>query len=191
MNTSADIFYPKTKSAWRTWLIENHEKKNAIWVVLFKKKSNQPTISWSDAVEEALCFGWIDSIKKTVDEDRSIQFFSKRKPKGTWSKINKQRIQQLMETGRMFPAGLASVETAKQNGSWSILDDVEELIVPPDLEGALKKSGEAEAYFLSQSRSKRKMLLHWVILAKRPETRRKRVDEIANCAAEGKLPRGF
>lgn len=97
-------YYPKNSNQWRKWLIKHHLNQDGVWVILYKKQANQPTISWSEAVEEALCFGWIDSIKKTLDAERSIQFFSKRKPKSTWSKINKQKVQALIEAGKMMPA---------------------------------------------------------------------------------------
>ena len=87
-----EIFYPESNQHWRAWLEENHIDKNAVWLIFYKKQANKPTLSWSEAVDEALCFGWIDSVKKTLDAERSIQFFSKRKPKSTWSKINKGKI---------------------------------------------------------------------------------------------------
>src|SRR5690606_6914303 len=105
----------------------------------YKKKSIFPSLSWSEAVDEALCFGWIDSTKKTIDDFSFMQFFSKRKPKSNWSKINKEKVQQLIDSKRMTIAGYESVEAAKQNGSWTILDEVEELLIPNDLECALEK----------------------------------------------------
>src|SRR5690606_32773259 len=96
-----ETFYPKNIQEWRKWLVKNHLKKNAVWLVMYKKAANEPSVSWSDAVDEALCFGWIDSVKKKLDEVRSIQFFSKRKPKSTWSKINKEKVKKLIETKQM------------------------------------------------------------------------------------------
>ncbi|EPB65681.1 hypothetical protein ANCCEY_15252 [Ancylostoma ceylanicum] len=107
------VIYPKSKQEWRDWLLENHTLKNAVWVVFYKKKVNKPTISWSDSVDEALCFGWIDSVKKTMDAERSVQFFSKRKPNSTWSKINKLKVELLIEEGRMTKAG--SEQICKKN----------------------------------------------------------------------------
>src|SRR5690606_24902090 len=111
--------------------------------------SKKPSITWSEAVDVALCFGWIDSKKIKIDEETAHQFFSKRKPKSTWSKINKEKVRRLMETGLMTKAGYEIIERAKQNGSWIILDEVEELRIPEDLEIAFKKQKGAKAYFLS------------------------------------------
>ncbi len=189
--TETEQFYPKTPKEWRSWLQKNHLKKDAVWVVFYKKSSGKPTLSWSDAVDEALCFGWIDSTKKTLDAEASIQFFSKRKAKGTWSKINKAKIIRLTEEGLMMPAGLACIERAKENGSWTILDTVEELTIPKDLEKAFKARPGAKAFFLSLSKSVRKMMLHRIVMAKRPETREKRITEIADSMGEKKRMAGF
>lgn len=186
-----DCFYPATKQEWRAWLHENHDKRQSVWLVCYKKKSNIPSVSWGDAVDEALCYGWIDSVRKTLDEDRYIQFFCKRKVGGTWSKINKAKVEKFIADGTMMPAGLASIELAKKNGSWNFLDDVEELIIPADLEEAFSLRAGSKDYFLSLSKSVKKIILHWVVSAKRPETRLKRVEEIADKAAEGKKPKQF
>jgi uncharacterized protein YdeI (YjbR/CyaY-like superfamily) len=135
-----EIFYPINQTEWRKWLEQNHDSKQSVWLVCFKKESNKPTIAWKDAVDEALCFGWIDSKRKPIDTEKFIQFFSRRKPYGTWSNVNKEKIKQLIDNGLMTKAGLLSIETAKQNGSWIILDGVEELIIPKDLEGNLKQN---------------------------------------------------
>lgn len=184
--TETEQFYPKTPKEWRSWLQKNHAKKDAVWVIFYKKSSGKPTLTWSDAVDEALCFGWIDSTKKTLDHEASIQFFSKRKAKGTWSKINKAKIIRLTEEGLMMPAGLACIERAKENGSWTILDTVEELSIPEDLEKAFKSRPGSKAFFMSLSKSVRKMMLHWIVMAKREETREKRLIEIANSMGEKK-----
>ena len=138
-------FYPENQQQWRKWLQKHHVQKQSIWLIYYKKASGIPTISWSEAVDVALCFGWIDSTRKTLDEKRSIQFFTKRKAQSTWSKINKAKVQKLMDEGSMAPAGLKSVELAKQNGSWSILDEVEELTKPKDLEKEFKKHAGSKA----------------------------------------------
>lgn len=184
--TETEQFYPKTPKEWRSWLQKNHAKKDAVWVIFYKKSSGKPTLTWSDAVDEALCFGWIDSTKKTLDHEASIQFFSKRKAKGTWSKINKAKIIRLTEEGLMMPAGLACIERAKENGSWTILDTVEELSIPEDLEKAFKSRPGSKAFFMSLSKSVRKMMLHWIVMAKREETREKRLTEIADSMGEKK-----
>ena len=191
MQKEQETFYPKSREEWRLWLEENHIIKPSVWLVLFKKKSNIPTISHEEAIEEALCFGWIDSIRKSIDENSSIQFLSKRKPNSVWSKINKAKVKHLIEEGRMAKAGYESIEIAKQNGSWSILDTVEELIIPEDLETELRKYSASKDYFLSVSKSLRKRILQWIILAKKAETRQKRITEIAQHAAEKQVPVRF
>ncbi|WP_153394146.1 YdeI/OmpD-associated family protein [Chryseobacterium vaccae] len=183
--------YVNTKTEWRQWLQENHQTEQSIWLVCNTKKSSLPTISWSELVDEALCFGWIDSTRKTIDESSFVQLFSKRKPNSTWSKINKEKIQRLIDNQMMTEAGYETIKTAKQNGSWTILDCVEDLTIPKDLDEAFKNYSGSEDYFLSLSKSMKKMLLQWIVLAKRPETRKKRVDEIAELAAQGKKPKQF
>lgn len=189
--TETEQFYPKTPKEWRSWLQKNHAKKDAVWVIFYKKSSGKPTLTWSEAVDEALCFGWIDSTKKTLDGERSIQFFTKRKAKSTWSKINKAKVQRLEEEGLMKPAGLACIERAKENGSWTILDTVEELSIPEDLEKAFKSRPGSKAFFLSLSKSVRKMMLHRIVMAKREETREKRITEIADSMGEKRRMPGF
>jgi uncharacterized protein YdeI (YjbR/CyaY-like superfamily) len=184
-------FTPSSRQEWRQWLQENHVTKQSVWLVCYKKKSKVPSISWSDAVDEALCFGWIDSVRKTIDEDRFIQFFGKRKPKGTWSKVNKEKVQKLIDEGSMSKAGLESIESAKLNGSWVILDEVEELIIPNDLEKAFKSQSGSKDFFLSLSKSVRKAILQWLVLAKLPETRQRRISEIAELASRKLKPKQF
>ncbi len=186
-----ETFYPTSQQQWRQWLEENHRSKQAVWLVHYKKKSSVASITWSEAVDEALCFGWIDSVRKTLDSETFVQFFSKRKPNGTWSKVNKEKIRQLVEAGLMTQAGLESIETAKQNGSWTILDEVEELILPNDLEMEFNTQPGSKDFFLSLSRSVRKAMLQWLVLAKQPETRQKRIREITKLAALKQKPNRF
>ena len=186
-----EVFYPANLTAWRIWLEKNHLEKKCVWVVFSNKASPQPSLSWRDAVMVALCFGWIDSKKVSVGKDKSHQFFSKRKARSTWSKINKDKIEKLIEAGLMTEAGFESIDVAKQNGSWTILDNVEQLIIPKDLAKAFKANKGSKEYFLSLSKSVRKMMLQWIELAKRPETRKKRVDEIAELAAKKLKPKQF
>jgi len=184
-------FYPETKQHFREWLQKNHMSKRSVWLVFYTKSSKKTSILWSDAVDEALCFGWIDSKKIKIDTETSHQFFSKRKAQSTWSKINKVKVQNLIEKGLMTQAGLESIEVAKQNGSWTILDEVEDLIIPIDLERAFEKHKGSKDYFLSLSKSIRKMMLTSLVLAKRPKTRQKRVDEIAEFAGQNKKPKQY
>lgn len=136
------------------------------------------TVSWQHAVEEALCFGWIDSTRRSLDDERFIQYYCKRKPNSVWSKINKDKVKLLIEQGLMTEAGLKSIQTAKKNGSWTSLNDVEDLKIPADLEAKFKSKPGSKDRFLSLSKSVRKVMLFGVMHAKRPETRQKRIDEI-------------
>lgn len=186
-----EVFYPESLTAWRKWLEKNHSAKQSVWLVFYSKSSGKKTITWSEAVDVALCFGWIDSKKIKMDEEKAHQFFSKRKPKGTWSRINKEKVAKLINDGLMTKAGLDVIEKAKQNGSWTLLDQVEELMIPEDLQEALQARQHAEAYFFSLSKSVRKAMLQWLVLAKRPDTRTKRINEIAELASQNKKPKQF
>jgi uncharacterized protein YdeI (YjbR/CyaY-like superfamily) len=186
-----DTFYPTSQQAWRTWLQENHRSKQSVWLVCYKKKANFPTVLWSDAVDEAICFGWIDSKRITIDDDKFMQFFTKRKPKGTWSKVNKEKIKQLTDKGLMTEAGFECIEKAKQNGSWTFLDEVEALIIPKDLEEELNSRAGSREFFLGLSKSVRKSILQWIVLAKQVETRQKRIIEIAKMASLNLKPKQF
>lgn len=186
-----ETFYPTNRQEWRQWLLENHNKKQSIWLVHYNKKSNMPSVSWSDAVDEALCFGWIDSTRKSLDNDMFIQFFTKRKPRSVWSKINKEKIERLKQEGLLMPAGLESISIAQQNGTWNILDDVEELEISEDLEMEFNTREGSKEYFLSLSKSVRKSMLQWIKLAKRPETRQKRIVELVEHANRKIRPKQF
>lgn len=186
-----DEYYPKTKQHLRKWLEKNHLIKNAVWFIFYKKHTGKPTVNWSDAVDEALCFGWIDSKAETIDKDTYRQYFCKRKPNSTWSKINKQKIETLTAKGLMTQVGFDVIEIAKQNGSWTILDEAEELIIPQELEEAFEKFENSKDYFSSLSKSKKKILLHWIALAKTEATRQKRILEIAENASQKQQPQQF
>lgn len=190
-NTDQETFYPESKQQWRQWLEEFHQSKSSVWLVCYKKKTGKPSVGWSDAVDEALCFGWIDGIRKSIDDEKFIQFFCKRKPKSGWSKINKEKVANLIAEGLMTEAGLKSIQIAQQNGSWILLDEVEELTVPADLKAAFDANEGALDFFLSLSKSVRKMILQWIAFAKKPETREKRITEVAKLAAEKQKPKQF
>jgi len=191
MGKEMEIFYPKNRQEWREWLQDNHDKKQSIWLIYYKKKSNIPTVIYSEAVDEALCFGWIDSKVKPLDEEKFMQFFSKRKEKSVWSKVNKEKIERLIKEGLMTKAGFEIIEQAKQNGSWTILDEAEALIIPKDLDDELQKRPNARSYFLGLSKSDKRNILQWLVLAKRPETRQKRIAEIIELADQNQKPKQF
>ncbi|MCC6372025.1 MAG: YdeI/OmpD-associated family protein [Bacteroidia bacterium] len=184
-------FCPKNQKEWRKWLEKNHQTAQAIWVVHYKKESDKPSLTWSDAVDEALCFGWIDSTRRVNDHESYLQFFTKRKPGSMWSTINKEKVARLINTGKMTEAGLKSIELAKQNGNWNMLDELEGLNIPKDLEKEFKKHRGAKDFFLSLSNSLRKSMLLWLVLAKRPETREKRIKEMAELAGQKLKPKQF
>ncbi|MGG5507364.1 MULTISPECIES: YdeI/OmpD-associated family protein [unclassified Myroides] len=188
MTKEIETFYPQSRAAWRQWLEENHETKQSIWLVYYTKKSNIPSLSWREAVDEALCFGWIDSTRKKVDDSSSIQYFSKRKPKSVWSKINKEIVQLLIDNNQMTKAGFESIAIAKQNGSWAILDEVEALIIPEELELAFAQHSGSKEYYLSLSKSTRKIILSWIVLAKREETKQKRISQLVESMRQKQLP---
>jgi uncharacterized protein YdeI (YjbR/CyaY-like superfamily) len=186
-----EIFYPASQTEWRQWLLENHLSKSSVWLVFYNKSSVNPSISWSEAVDEALCFGWIDSKKISIDKEKSHQFFSKRKAISTWSRINKEKVEKLIANGKMTAEGHKCIEIAKQNGSWTILDKVEELIIPNDLESEFNTKPGSKDFFLSLSKSVKKVILQWLVLAKRPETRQKRIAEIVEHSDKKQKPKQF
>jgi uncharacterized protein YdeI (YjbR/CyaY-like superfamily) len=190
MNNAED-YCPTDKSHWRKWLQMNHDKKEGIWLIFNKKKSYNYNLSWSESVDVALCFGWIDSTKRPIDSTQYKQYFSKRKAKSNWSKINKDKVKTLIDQGLMQEAGYKSIEIAKKNGSWTILDEVEALVIPDDLKRAFTAYKGSLEFFDSLSKSVKKGLLYWVISAKRKETRQKRIEEIVENASRNLKPKQF
>ena len=184
-------YCPRDKSDWRKWLEKNHQKKEAVWLIFYKKKSPNYNLSWSESVDEALCFGWIDSVKKTIDAEKFKQYFSKRKAKSNWSRVNKDKVESLMEQGLMQEQGFKSIEIAKENGSWTLLDEVEALIVPEDLKAAFANFKGSMEFFEGLSKSAKKSLLYWIVSVKRKETRQKRILEIVENARKNRRPKHF
>lgn len=174
--------HPLSRSEWRDWLGANHARTEGVWLVTYKKATGEPRVDYDEAVEEALCFGWVDSKPNKLDEARSLLWFAPRKAGTGWSKPNKDRVERMMAAGLMAPAGLAKVETAKKDGSWTALDAVERLEIPDDLAAALDARGEARARWDAFPRSVKRGILEWIGNAKRPETRAKRVEETASLA---------
>jgi uncharacterized protein YdeI (YjbR/CyaY-like superfamily) len=169
----------------------NHNKKEAVWLIFYKKKSSNSNLNWSESVDEALCFGWIDSVKRPIDIEKYKQYFSKRKANSAWSKINKDKVDFLTSENLMQEAGYKTIEIAKKNGSWSILDEVEALVIPEDLKKEFNERVGSLEYYESLSKSIKKILLAWVVLAKRTETRQKRIIEIAENASRKLRPKQF
>ena len=186
---SLEQVYAPTRAAWRRWLARHHATSPGIWLVFDKKASRPDRLAYADAVEEALCFGWVDSLVRTLDAARYVQLMTPRKPKSTWSRSNKERIARLTAQGLLAEAGIAAVKRAKANGSWSSLDHVESLVVPDDLAAALAASPDASTNFAAFSRSARFGYLHWISQAVRPETRARRVAEVVRHAAANRRAR--
>jgi uncharacterized protein YdeI (YjbR/CyaY-like superfamily) len=181
--------YVPDRAAWRRWLAKEHGRSPGIWLVFDKKSSRSDRLAYGDAVEEALCFGWIDSVVRRLDDARYVQLFTPRKAKSTWSRSNKIRVERLLAEGLMAAAGLASIELAKANGSWESLDAVEAFVMPEDLATALAAVPGAAEKFAAFAPSARKAYLHWISQAVRPETRAKRIEEVAGHAAAGRKTR--
>jgi uncharacterized protein YdeI (YjbR/CyaY-like superfamily) len=177
-----DQFYAQTRAEWRAWLLEHHDQNSGVWLVFNKKTSGLSYFSYNDQVEEALCFGWVDSKPGKFDGLRSMLYFAPRKAKSGWSKPNKDRIARLLEQGLMMPAGLVKIEAAKKDGSWQKLDAVENLEIPEDLAQELAKYSSATDHFEAFPRSVKRGILEWIVQAKKPETRVKRVEETARLA---------
>lgn len=178
----APLVQADDRATWRAWLEANHAAGTGAWLVTWRK-GHGPVLDYGEAVEEALCFGWVDSTGGKVDEHRTKLYFAPRKERSVWSRSNKERVERLITAGLMRPAGLAAIERAKSNGSWTALDEVEQGIVPPDLAAALAAHPPAAERFAAFPWSARRALLIWVADAKRPETRAARVLEIAIRAA--------
>jgi uncharacterized protein YdeI (YjbR/CyaY-like superfamily) len=182
------VFFPESRAAWRAWLKANHGAVERLWLVLPKKGSGLPGISNDEAVEEALCFGWIDSRPGKVDETRWLLQFTPRKPGSVWSKPNKLRVETLLAAGLMAAPGLAAVERAKRDRSWSALDSSDALELPVDLLRALERDPAAAAGWERFAPSTRKPLLFWVSDAKRAKTRTDRIARIVQGAKAGRSP---
>ena len=179
-----ETFYARNRQEWREWLAANQATAPGVWLVYYKKESGKPRVAYDAAVEEALCFGWIDSKVNAVDDEHYVQVFTPRKPKSPWSKLNKERVARLIAEGLMTQAGLEKVEAAKQNGTWEQYDEIEDLSLPADLTEALAANPTARANFEAFSPSSLKNILWWIHSAKRPETRARRIEETVRLAAQ-------
>lgn len=177
---------PPSRAAWREWLSEHHEQAAGVWLIFYKKGTGQPTLTYDEAVREALCFGWIDSRPAKIDAERHALKFTPRKPKSGWSKLNKTRLKELEAEGMILPAGQRAIDLAKANGSWSLLDEIENLTMPDELAAALDALPPARANFEAFAVSVKKGILAWVTSAKRPETKAKRIAEVVENAARNR-----
>jgi len=167
---------------WRNWLEKHHESYTFVWLEIFKKDSGTPSVTYKEAVDEALCFGWIDSKPNKKDSKSYYQFFAKRNPKSNWSKVNKEKVEILIAQGLMTSAGLKMIELAKENGSWNFLNQVEKLELPIDLEQLFSQNTKALENWNTFSKSSRRGILEWIANAKTPQTRGKRIQETVELA---------
>jgi len=181
-------FYAKNRREWRQWLKEHYNSSTGVWLIYYKKNTSKPHVEYEEAVEEALKYGWIDSKTKVLDEERYMQVFSPRKPGSAWSKSNKERIKKLIKKGQMKPAGLEKINTAKKDGSWTILDDIEDLIIPLDLKNTLKQNKTAYENFEGFTNSTKKQVLYWIANAKMKDTRLRRIKKTVELAGKNKKP---
>ena len=184
------IYHPADLAAWRAWLAANCDTVRGVWVASWRKASRRDPVPYSDLVEEAISFGWIDSTVNILDDERGLQLMTPRKPKSGWTRLNRQRVATLEAQGRMTDAGRRAVEVAKANGSWTIYDTVEDLLEPADLAEALDACPAARTAWDKFPPSARKQMLWWVISAGRPETRATRIAKIVSEAAAGRRAQG-
>jgi uncharacterized protein YdeI (YjbR/CyaY-like superfamily) len=174
-----------SRDEWRAWLAANHDSLPGVWLVTFKRAADpERYVSYDAVVEEALCFGWIDSRARGVDASRSSLLVTPRRAGSGWSRSNKERTERLEAAGLIETAGLAVIDTARADGSWSALDDIENLVEPPELRAALDAEPAARRHWDAFPRSARRATLAWIAAAKRPETRARRLAETARLAAE-------
>jgi uncharacterized protein YdeI (YjbR/CyaY-like superfamily) len=173
-----------SRAEWRKWLAEHHAKSGSIWLITWKKRHGRRHVPYDHIVEEALCFGWVDSLPRKLDANRSMLLLSPRKPRSAWSRINKERVERLIAGKMMTPAGLEVIEAAKASGTWKALEEVEDLVIPDDLAKVFQGYAQAAANFAAFPRSVKRGILEWIAQAKRSETRSKRVSETAARAAE-------
>jgi uncharacterized protein YdeI (YjbR/CyaY-like superfamily) len=177
------LVHVESRAQWRAWLTENAATSPSIWLVTWRRPTGRPAPSYDDIVEEALCFGWVDSTARTFDEQRAGLRMAPRKRGSGWARSNKARVERLERGGLMAEGGRAVIDRAKADGSWALLDDVEDLLVPADLAAELAARSGARSYFDAFPRGVRRSILEWIVQAKRPETRQRRIEETAVLAA--------
>jgi uncharacterized protein YdeI (YjbR/CyaY-like superfamily) len=178
--------HPATRREWRDWLEAHHDTSAGAWVTQWRSVTGRPRVEYPDLVEEALCFGWIDGQRKTIDDERTVIRMTPRRPRSAWARSNKERVARLVTGGQMTDAGLRVIERAKADGSWDVLDDVDALIIPEDFEAALATDEPARRHFAAFPPSAKRAILYWIKSAKRPDTRQRRIAETVRLAAQNK-----
>ena len=191
INVPTNSVQCETRAQWRSWLATNHDRDEGVWLVTFKKASNRPSVGYDASVEEALCYGWIDSRSNSLDNERSMLWFAPRRKGSNWSKSNKDRVAKLTKAGLMMPPGIVKVEAAKRDGTWTALDAIERLEIPPDLADAFGDYPGSSRNFDAFPRRVKRATLEWIFTAKRPATRKRRIVETAHLAPENELPKQF
>lgn len=179
-----EAIHAPTLADWRAWLAQHHDQAKSIWLVIYKKQSGVPSAYYDEAVDEAMCFGWVDSSINKRDDKSYFQYFARRNPKSNWSRVNKQKVKRLLAAGRMAAPGLKMVEIAKETGTWTALDGVENLEIPEDLQVAFARYPGSADHFENFPRSVKRGILEWIFNAKRPPNRAKRIEETASLAKD-------
>jgi len=178
------IIQAKTRKEWRKWLEKNHLLEKSIWLVIYHKQSDLESVYYEEAVEEAICFGWIDSIANKRDDKSKYQLFSQRKPKSNWSKANRERAEKMIEQRLMTESGQKLIDLAKQTGTWEALVDVQNSVIPDDLQQLLDENETALKNFIAFPPSSKRTILEWILNAKTDATRQKRIKETVQLAAD-------
>ncbi|MGE0229026.1 MAG: YdeI family protein [Dehalococcoidia bacterium] len=181
------LFLAETREEWRGWLDANHRAASGVWLVSYKRQTGRPFVPYPETVEEALCFGWIDSRPNAVDAERAMRLFTPRNPKSPWSRINKSKVERLLAGGLMRPAGIEVIEAARRNGAWTVYDEIEDLLIPDDLSAALARAPLAAHYFTRFPDSSKKNILWWIKSAGTAATRARRVEETAHLALDNRM----
>ena len=184
LHNGIKTFHARTRNEWRNWLVEYHQLEKSVWLIIYHKSSDIKSVYYEESVEEAICFGWIDSIAHKRDEESKYQFFTQRKPKSNWSKTNRVRVEKMIAQGLMTPSGLKFIDMAKQSGTWEALVDVQNSVIPDDLQNELNKNKTALKHFLAFAPSSKRIILEWILNAKKEETRQKRIEETVRLATD-------
>ena len=182
LKNGIQTYHAESRSDWRKWLEQNHDKDDSLWLIIYHKKSSVPCVGYEESVEEALCFGWVDSRTNKRDGESYYIYYCKRKPTSYWSRSNRERVERLTEQGLMTEAGQALINLAKEKGTWLKLEEIDNLLIPPDLQKEFDNNQTAYDNFMAFRGSSKKIILGWISLAKHPVTRQKRIEETVEMA---------